>query len=102
MGGASVRVRLVGIVDVDGPLHAKLGTLSGSEGILLPQVHDELGGSQQTLQRRLGHIGRILLKDILLKDILQIALKQSVGAIILVRVMEGGEGLFEFAEVHRL
>ncbi len=57
--------------------------MSGSESILLPRVHDELGGSQQTLQRRLGRIGRILLEGLL-----QIALEQSVGAIILARVME--------------
>ncbi len=38
-------------------VNTKLGTLSLSEGILLPRVHDELGGSQQTLPRRLGRIG---------------------------------------------
>ena len=42
-------------------VNTKLGTLSLSEGILLPRVHDELGSSQQTLQRRLCRIGRILL-----------------------------------------
>ena len=42
-------------------VNAKLGTLSLAEGILLPRVHDKLGGSQQTLQRTLGRIGRILL-----------------------------------------
>ena len=75
-------------------VNAKLGTLSFSEGIQLPRVHDKLGGSQQTLQRRLGRIGRILLEGLL-----QIALEQSVGAIILVRVMEVGQDLFEFAEL---
>ena len=59
-------------------VNTKLGTLSLSKGILLPRVHDELGGSQQTLQRRLGRIGRILLEGLL-----QIVLEQSVGAIIL-------------------
>jgi hypothetical protein len=78
-------------------VNAKLGTLSLSEGILLPRVHDELGGSQQTLQRRLDRTCRILLEGLL-----QIALEQSVGAIILVRVMEVGEDLFEFAEEQRL
>ena len=78
-------------------VNAKLGKLSGSECILLPRVHDELGGSQQTLQRRLGHIGRIPLEGLL-----QIALEQSVGAIILARVMDVGENLFKFAEEHRL
>ena len=53
--------------------------------------------SQQTLQRRLGRIGRILLEGLL-----QIDLEQSVGAIILVRVMEVSEDLFEFAEKQRL
>ena len=51
---------------------AKLCTLSLSESILLPRVHDELGGSEQTLQRRLGDIGRILLEGLL-----QMALEQS-------------------------
>ncbi len=74
-------------------VNIKLGTLSLSEGILLPRVHDELGGSQQTLQRKLGRIGRILLEGLL-----QIVLEQSVGAIILGRVMEVSEDLFEFAE----
>ena len=46
-------------------VNAKLGTLSLSEGILLPRVYDELGGSQQTLQRKLGRIGRILLEGLL-------------------------------------
>ncbi len=78
-------------------VNTKLGTLSLSEGILLPRVHDELGGSQQTLQRRLGRIGRILLESLL-----QIILEQSVGAIILARVMEVSEYLFEFAEEQRL
>jgi hypothetical protein len=41
----------------------------------------------------LGRIGRILLEGLL-----QIALKQSEGAIILVRVMEVGEYPLEFAE----
>jgi len=67
-----------------------------SEGILLPRVQDELGGSQQTLQKRLGLICRILLEGLL-----QIALEQSDGAIILVRVMEVSEDLFEFAEEQR-
>ena len=75
----------------------QLGTLSLSKGILLPRVHDELGGSQQTLQRRLGRIGRILLEGLL-----QIVLKQSVGAIILAGVMEVSEDLFKFAEEQRL
>jgi len=75
-------------------VNAKLGTLSLAEGILLPRVHDELGGSQQTLQRRLGRIGRILLEGLL-----QIALEQSVGAIILARVMEVSEDLFESASM---
>ena len=75
----------------------KLGALSLSKGIFLPRVHDELGGSQQTLQSRLGRIGRILLEGLL-----QIALEQSVGAIILVRFMEVGEDLFEFTEEQRL
>ena len=78
-------------------VNTKLGTLSLSEGILLPRVHDELGCSQQTLQRRLGRIGRILLESLL-----QIALEQSVRAIILARVMEVCEDLFEFAEEQRL
>ena len=78
-------------------VHTKLGTLSLSECILLPRVHDELGGSQQTLQRRLGRIGRVLLEGLL-----QIVLEQSVGAIILARVMEVSEDLFEFAEEQRL
>ena len=52
------------------------------------RVHDELDDSQQILQIRLGRIGRILLGDLL-----QIALEQSVGAIILARVMEVGEHL---------
>jgi hypothetical protein len=73
-------------------VNTKLGTLSLSEGILLPRVHDELGGSQQTLQRKLGRICRILLEGLL-----QIALEQSVEAIILAR-----EDLFEFAEEQRL
>ncbi len=61
-------------------------------------VHvDELGDSQQALQRRLGRIGRILLEGLL-----QIALEQSVGAIILARVMEVSEDLFQFAEEQRL
>jgi hypothetical protein len=60
-------------------------------------IHDELGGSQQTLQRRLGSIGRILLEGLL-----QIVLEQSVGAIILARVLEVSEDLFEFAEEQRL
>ena len=68
-------------------VNAKLGTLPGLECILLPRVHDELGGSQQTLQRRLGRIGRILLEGLL-----QIALEHSVGAIILARVTEVGQG----------
>jgi len=42
-------------------------------------------------------IGRILLEGLL-----QIVLEHSVGAIILVRVMEVGEHLFEFAEEQRL
>ena len=75
-------------------VNAKLGTLS--ECIHLPRVHDELGGSQQTLQRRLGHIGRILLEGLF-----QIALEQSVGAIILARVIEV-EYLFKFAEEQHL
>jgi hypothetical protein len=74
-----------------------LGTLSLSEGILLPRVHGELGGSQQTLQRKLGRIGRIFLEGLL-----QITLEQSVGAIILVRLMEVSEDPFEFAEEQRL
>ena len=78
-------------------VNTMLGTLSLSEGILLPRVHDELGSSQQTLQRRLGRIGRILLEGLL-----QIALEQPVGAIILARVMEVSEDLFEFAEEQRL
>ena len=78
-------------------VHAKLSTLSLAKGILLPRVHDELGGSQQTLQRRLGRIGRILLEGLL-----QIDLEQSVGAIILVRVMEVGEYIFKLAEEQRL
>ena len=61
-------------------VNTKLGTLSLSEDILLPRVHDELGSSQQTLQRRLGRIGRILLEGLL-----QIGLEQSVGTIILAR-----------------
>ena len=78
-------------------VNTKLGTLSLSKCILLPRIHDELGGSQQTLQRRLGRIGRILLEGLL-----QIVLKQSVGAIILAGVMEVSEDLFEFAEEQRL
>ena len=74
-------------------VNTKLGMLSLSEGILLSRVHDELGSSQQTLQRRLGRIGRILLEGLL-----QIGLEQSVGAIILARVME----VSEFAEEQRL
>ena len=54
-------------------VNAKLGTLSLAEGILLPRVHDELAGSQQTLQRRLGRIGHILLEGLL-----QIVLEHSV------------------------
>ena len=78
-------------------VNAKLDTLSGSECILLPRVHDELGGSQQALQSRLGLIGCIHLEDLL-----QIVLGYSVGAIVLARVMEVGEHLFEFAEEQRL
>ncbi len=63
-------------------VNTNLGTLSLSEGILLPRIHDELGCSQQTLQRRLGRIGRILLEGLL-----QIGLEQSVGAIILARII---------------
>jgi hypothetical protein len=70
------------------------GTLSLSEGILLPRVHDKLGGSQQTLQRRLDRIGCIPLEGLL-----QIVLEQSVGAIILARVMEVSEDLFESASM---
>ena len=40
MDGASARVRLVGI-----RVNTKLGTLSLSEGILLPRVHDEEAAS---------------------------------------------------------
>jgi hypothetical protein len=81
--GASARVRLFRIFEVGGRVSAKRDTLSLSEGIRLPRVHYELGGSEQTLQRMLGRIGRILLEDLL-----QIDLEQSVRAIILVRVME--------------
>ena len=62
-------------------------------GILHQRVHDKLGGSQQNLQRGLGRIGRIHLEGLL-----QIVLEHSVGAIILVRVMEVGEDLSEFAQ----
>ena len=47
-------MRLMGIVDVDSlalRVNTKLGTLSLSEDILLPRVHDKLDSSQQTLQR---------------------------------------------------
>ena len=99
MDGASVRVRLVGMVDVGVPLrfvsppssaHCRCRKASFSHEF-------ELGGSEQTLQRRLGDIGRILLEGLL-----QIALEQSAGVIILVKVMEVGEYPFKFAEERRL
>ena len=93
MDGASARVHCRCGLTLALRVNTKLGTLSLSEDILLPRFNDELGSSQQTLQRRLDRIGRILLKGLL-----QIGLEQSVGVIILARVMEVNEDLFEFAE----
>ena len=75
--------------------------MPSSECILLPRVHDELDGSQHALKSRLGRIGCILISCILLEGLLQIVLENSVETIILARVMEVGEHLFEFAEEPR-
>ena len=84
MDGASARLHLVEIRTLALRVNAKLGTLSLTEGILLLRVHDEQGGSQQALQRRLGCI--------LLEGLFQIVLEHSVGAI-LARVMKVGVNL---------
>ena len=57
--------------------------------------------SQHALKSRLGRIGCILISCILLEGLLQIVLENSVETIILARVMEVGEHLFEFAEEPR-
>ena len=71
----------------------KLGTLLRAESILLPRVHDELGDSQQTLQGGCCRIGRILLEGLL-----EIVVEQSVGAILLVGIMEVGEHRHKLTE----
>ncbi len=86
----------MGIVDVDSPLRL-VSTPSSARCRCRKASFSHVGGSQQALQRSLGRIGRLLLEGLL-----QIALEQSVGVIILAKVMEVSEDFFEFAEEQRL
>jgi hypothetical protein len=91
---ALARVRFVGMVEVGRPLRF---VSTPSSARCRDRNASFVGGSQQALQRRFDRIGRIPLEGLL-----QIVLEYSVGAIILARVMEVGEHLFEFVEEQRL